>query len=65
MDVREQIQDRFECCSFDKRLVNSTGEYPTCDDVDVRSNFIKFCVGAIMYHVLCKVCQISHLDNAI
>ncbi|XP_026315566.1 tetraspanin-13 isoform X2 [Hyposmocoma kahamanoa] len=53
MDVRGQIQERFQCCSFDKRLANSTGEYPTCNDVD------KICChdGKITEDCWCQPCM--------
>ncbi|XP_060803658.1 tetraspanin-13 isoform X2 [Amyelois transitella] len=35
MDVRQQVQKRFECCSFQGRTTNTTAmDYPFCHDVD-------------------------------
>ncbi|XP_068632430.1 tetraspanin-13 isoform X2 [Battus philenor] len=36
MDVKEQVQERFQCCGFQNRLipVNGTADYPSCDIVD-------------------------------
>ncbi|CAK1601009.1 unnamed protein product [Parnassius mnemosyne] len=36
MDVKEQVQQRFQCCGFQNRLipVNGSADYPSCDLVD-------------------------------
>ncbi|XP_031770713.1 tetraspanin-13 isoform X2 [Galleria mellonella] len=36
MDVKEQVQERFQCCGFQSRIVpvNATADYPSCDLVD-------------------------------
>lgn len=39
MDVKEQVQERFQCCGFQNRAPeNGTAEHPSCDLVDV-SNY--------------------------
>ncbi|VVD04588.1 tetraspanin-13 isoform X1 [Leptidea sinapis] len=36
LDVKEQVQERFQCCSFKSRATqpNATVDYPSCDIVD-------------------------------
>ncbi|KAM3964237.1 tetraspanin 97E [Aphomia sociella] len=36
IDVKEQVQERFQCCGFRSRLVpeNGTADYPSCELVD-------------------------------
>lgn len=42
MDVRKQIQERFQCCGFQGRVMpaNMTIDYPSCDYVDVSCLFL-------------------------
>ncbi|KAL0831291.1 hypothetical protein ABMA28_002134 [Loxostege sticticalis] len=34
LDVKEQVQERFQCCGFQSRIHNTTGDFPVCDLVD-------------------------------
>lgn len=36
MDVKEQVQERFQCCGFQSRIMppNTTADYPSCTVVD-------------------------------
>lgn len=39
MDVKERVQERFQCCGFQSRAPeNGTAEHPSCQIVDVSPN---------------------------
>ncbi|XP_053612303.1 tetraspanin-13 isoform X2 [Plodia interpunctella] len=53
MDVRKQVQERFECCSFQGRTTNTTAiDYPSCDIVDRLC-----CKGSVSPECQCEPCM--------